>query len=102
MIRRPPRSTLFPYTTLFRSISGARSGQRGGVELDITTAVVGQERPLYGQGLAGTARLVGERVDGVSGAKGVVHDAGERIGALVDSSGNRSSHALLLSDEDVH
>src|SRR5260370_29638593 len=24
MIRRPPRSTLFPYTTLFRSISGAR------------------------------------------------------------------------------
>ena len=22
MIRRPPRSTLFPYTTLFRSLSG--------------------------------------------------------------------------------
>src|SRR5258708_11292928 len=32
MIRRPPRSTLFPYTTLFRSIVGdagfARDGQR--------------------------------------------------------------------------
>src|SRR3712207_8206137 len=26
MIRRPPRSTLFPYTTLFRSITGAGSG----------------------------------------------------------------------------
>src|SRR2546427_6538095 len=25
MIRRPPRSTLFPYTTLFRSLSGARN-----------------------------------------------------------------------------
>src|SRR3712207_7966806 len=25
MIRRPPRSTLFPYTTLFRSISGSES-----------------------------------------------------------------------------
>src|SRR2546422_5305253 len=25
MIRRPPRSTLFPYTTLFRSLSGGRS-----------------------------------------------------------------------------
>src|SRR3712207_6950009 len=25
MIRRPPRSTLFPYTTLFRSISQAHS-----------------------------------------------------------------------------
>src|SRR2546422_8406476 len=24
MIRRPPRSTLFPYTTLFRSLSGWR------------------------------------------------------------------------------
>src|SRR5260221_4288428 len=24
MIRRPPRSTLFPYTTLFRSLPGAR------------------------------------------------------------------------------
>src|SRR5437762_8041965 len=29
MIRRPPRSTLFPYTTLFRSIS-APSGATGG------------------------------------------------------------------------
>src|SRR5258708_10610884 len=26
MIRRPPRSTLFPYTTLFRSISSAPAG----------------------------------------------------------------------------
>src|SRR3712207_7525048 len=25
MIRRPPRSTLFPYTTLFRSLPGPRS-----------------------------------------------------------------------------
>src|SRR5882762_3773232 len=28
MIRRPPRSTLFPYTTLFRSASGAPVGLR--------------------------------------------------------------------------
>src|SRR2546426_3573256 len=26
MIRRPPRSTLFPYTTLFRSLRGAAFG----------------------------------------------------------------------------
>src|SRR3712207_7548339 len=26
MIRRPPRSTLFPYTTLFRSVGGRRQG----------------------------------------------------------------------------
>src|SRR2546426_5100054 len=35
MIRRPPRSTLFPYTTLFRSLGTSRehdrrTGQRGG------------------------------------------------------------------------
>src|SRR5262249_61465776 len=28
MIRRPPRSTLFPYTTLFRSAAGARAPGR--------------------------------------------------------------------------
>src|SRR2546427_13289220 len=30
MIRRPPRSTLFPYTTLFRSQVLGRAGPRGG------------------------------------------------------------------------
>src|SRR5256886_11729523 len=29
MIRRPPRSTLFPYTTLFRSAARARDPPRG-------------------------------------------------------------------------
>src|SRR3712207_8839083 len=28
MIRRPPRSTLFPYTTLFRSQQGQHQGER--------------------------------------------------------------------------
>src|SRR2546430_8031351 len=31
MIRRPPRSTLFPYTTLFRSL-GHRPGHRGALQ----------------------------------------------------------------------
>src|SRR5574341_585260 len=39
MIRRPPRSTLFPYTTLFRSV------QRGRVA-DAVAVVVGQARDL--------------------------------------------------------
>src|SRR3989442_3399701 len=29
MIRRPPRSTLFPYTTLFRSSEGVAAGSLG-------------------------------------------------------------------------
>src|SRR3712207_8300453 len=30
MIRRPPRSTLFPYTTLFRSVRSGGGGPPGG------------------------------------------------------------------------
>src|SRR5438034_8004289 len=35
MIRRPPRSTLFPYTTLFRSLS-ERGGCSGELFLEVT------------------------------------------------------------------
>src|ERR1017187_509399 len=35
MIRRPPRSTLFPYTTLFRSGPGSRTEQHEGKEGDL-------------------------------------------------------------------
>src|SRR3712207_2735371 len=37
MIRRPPRSTLFPYTTLFRS-QDARVEKEGGTEIEAETA----------------------------------------------------------------
>src|SRR2546427_7763568 len=33
MIRRPPRSTLFPYTTLFRSVEGGQGLERALVRL---------------------------------------------------------------------
>src|SRR2546430_16382765 len=32
MIRRPPRSTLFPYTTLFRSAKGSQSAPQSGAD----------------------------------------------------------------------
>src|ERR1039457_4467888 len=41
MIRRPPRSTLFPYTTLFRSVLRARAGQADNV---LRTDVGGEDR----------------------------------------------------------
>src|SRR3712207_7715637 len=47
MIRRPPRSTLFPYTTLFRSHDAIRM-QAGGGESgreEIASAQAPQDRP---------------------------------------------------------
>src|SRR5258705_3429388 len=52
MIRRPPRSTLFPYTTLFRSTSSRTSGNRRrlaragtyGARHGCTGAVPGRDR----------------------------------------------------------
>src|SRR5258708_25708303 len=40
MIRRPPRSTLFPYTTLFRSVATAIAG--GDLSKKITVNVSGE------------------------------------------------------------
>src|SRR5258707_9034436 len=36
MIRRPPRSTLFPYTTLFRSLNGSRKNVRAAIGLIVS------------------------------------------------------------------
>src|SRR2546422_4822788 len=51
MIRRPPRSTLFPYTTLFRSLRRRHRSE---------TPEAGQDgpRPRGEHGLLGTAHLL--------------------------------------------
>src|SRR3712207_7303453 len=49
MIRRPPRSTLFPYTTLFRS------GDVATEDADTEEAGGGQTGPLHSDGDAGQA-----------------------------------------------
>src|SRR5436309_8871746 len=56
MIRRPPRSTLFPYTTLFRSLRGSRGRSRrkrscpvgGGLPRLLACPRVGQRRSSGG------------------------------------------------------
>src|SRR3712207_7506417 len=45
MIRRPPRSTLFPYTTLFRS-AGGDVGDLGADLLDDAHGLVAEHVPL--------------------------------------------------------
>src|SRR5256886_16078019 len=60
MIRRPPRSTLFPYTTLFRSIDvrpGADAIERvaalwGGALADTLLPIAHREGPLEVRGFA--------------------------------------------------
>src|SRR3712207_7365149 len=54
MIRRPPRSTLFPYTTLFRS------------QVGVQLALGGQEARARLVRLADDARLVGAAVERVA------------------------------------
>src|SRR5688572_33444347 len=51
MIRRPPRSTLFPYTTLFRSKRDGRGHEHASQD-DI------EVRPLQQLGISGQCKLV--------------------------------------------
>src|SRR5690242_21549737 len=44
MIRRPPKSTLFPYTTLFRSVIESRKGFTM-AELTFNSLMIGSEHP---------------------------------------------------------
>src|SRR5256885_6474394 len=48
MIRRPPRSTLFPYTTLFRSPGAHQSGERP----------IGRVRGIKAKGQDNTGQVV--------------------------------------------
>src|SRR2546422_7625224 len=52
MIRRPPRSTLFPYTTLFRSLQerivGSRALERLGTGVVCRVRPGTDQRPRYG------------------------------------------------------
>src|SRR3712207_9270791 len=43
MIRRPPRSTLFPYTTLFRSERGRHAGERQCRQHEVAPLLTGRD-----------------------------------------------------------
>src|SRR2546426_11884534 len=65
MIRRPPRSTLFPYTTLFRSLLQIIEVELGNAHIRLETSDIGQE-PL----LLGFEILLRLAQDGLSDPKG--------------------------------
>src|SRR5256885_8826596 len=55
MIRRPPRSTLFPYTTLFRSCAAGRraAGRRGLISKSPSVILEREEKTARAQGAQG-------------------------------------------------
>src|SRR3712207_8043687 len=95
MIRRPPRSTLFPYTTLFRSAQEAQSGFSGfRVE-----GLVGYDRVGSGEVDDGTDTSDNEgdeSVEGIGYGVGVGFDF-DLGGVVADRKSTRlnSSHANI-------
>src|SRR2546430_12080353 len=81
MIRRPPRSTLFPYTTLFRSV--ARDNNGDGV------FTVGGAHRARGARIAETARQLA-----VAGG-GAVRDGAQQIPQDRKSTRLNSSHSQI-------
>src|SRR3712207_7762073 len=86
MIRRPPRSTLFPYTTLFRSGDGVAA------DLEAVDAV-GDDRAVTGQSTSPVGDSLGSAPGGACDA---VRRAGQVL-RLADRKSTRlnSSHANI-------
>src|SRR5256885_4026465 len=65
MIRRPPRSTLFPYTTLFRSHSGQAKDPMGGIHAGFSASTTINRKDwglTWNVALEAGGLLVGEEV----------------------------------------
>src|SRR3989442_5427396 len=93
MIRRPPRSTLFPYTTLFRSI--AYPGQRQAVPPEQAGQVIAPEtahtlREMMGV-VANGISPVFLHIDGYK----VGGKTGDRKSTRLNSSHVRTSYAVF-------
>src|SRR5687768_17949384 len=92
MLRRPPRSTLFPYTTLFRSVLVV-------VERDHELLALGQRGDRVGQAvleLGGVEDLLGvRRVGIVQGVQQRDLVAGDRKSTRLNSSHGYISYAVF-------
>src|SRR6266700_5095059 len=90
MLRRPPRSTLFPYTTLFRSPGLGRGAGPGPGRRDRVRAPRGRGGRRQDPASAGTVRAGAGR--GVRRAVRAVRRAWGR-GPAVRPAGGRAAHA---------
>src|SRR5256885_13733192 len=85
MIRRPPRSTLFPYTTLFRSVVGL-----GGEPREVVAARLAANPHLVGDDVGRTAALDAADVRGRLRIYAPEPHARDRLGGDLDR-----AHAAL-------
>src|SRR5256885_12487318 len=79
MIRRPPRSTLFPYTTLFRSLADAENAQ---AERQYSRAAQDYTQALTLDPKNAQARMGLARASAASGDDSYAKAAGEGFAAL--------------------
>src|SRR2546426_10040006 len=92
MIRRPPRSTLFPYTTLFRSFAGLVSRIRRGLPIRRDSAAT---RNVYGEEQLGLDVWMDDLfVDACRGSKLVSQVSSEEMGEVKDLGRGRFSVVL--------
>src|SRR3712207_8154268 len=71
MIRRPPRSTLFPYTTLFRSVGLVQRRAEDGD--DAVAQEAGQRPAVVDDRVGHLGQVVVEEVDHVVGVRSEEH-----------------------------
>src|SRR5258707_13592586 len=83
MIRRPPRTTLFPYTTLFRSISAGTLTAAG--DIRVTGALAWTGGTIYG---AGKVTLAAGAVGTISGSDTKGRSGGRGVGEEGESRGS--------------
>src|SRR3712207_8296845 len=91
MIRRPPRSTLFPYTTLFRSHAVRQEGHHHG-------EAAGQRRVGHRPRRVRARRQEGHRHHRGGGGprlRGVVEGRGDRKSTRLNSSHANISYAVF-------
>src|SRR2546430_11230303 len=95
MIRRPPRSTLFPYTTLFRSIGAFRivvpiDAISARHELQAVRKAMETSQP-FGERLVGNA----QRARQCAGGKRVADVVQDRKSTRLNSSHSQISYAVF-------
>src|SRR3712207_9246340 len=98
MIRRPPRSTLFPYTTLFRSDEDARVGEQGARDRDALALAAGERQAALADAGVVAVRQLGDEPRRLGALGRALDVLAACVGAAV---GDRKSTRLNSSHANI-